>query len=62
MLKKKTFEFSLLTEVKKSAKCCKPVSGDILSVSLNEAILSAATGVLAAANDTGGVGGTRPSF
>ena len=36
--------------------------GDILRVSLNEAILSAAAGVLAAANDTGGVGGTRPSF
>ena len=48
--------------MKKSAKCCKPVSGDILRVSLNEAILSAAAGVLEAANDTGGVGGTRPSF
>lgn len=48
--------------MKKGAKCRKPVSGDILRVSLNEAILSAAAGVLAAANDTGGVGGIRPSF
>ena len=38
-----------------------PVSGDILRLSWKDVILSAA-GVLAAAKDTGGVGGTRPRF
>ena len=38
-----------------------PVSGDILRLSWKDVILSAA-GVSAAAKETGGVGGTRPSF